>query len=233
MFQHDRTREATPSIRGYVYQAYQTVLAWLNLTEQEALYLERGEDFDIELGDEVALVQVKNLTAGSVTLRSPDVLEAIKNYWLHAERNEDRSVYLRFLTTALAGIERGSPFGHDIKGIEYWNNVAKELVSPEPMRSFLLTLELGDNLSEFIRKSDDAALSARLFRRIKWDVGSRPKEGIEAAIKAHLVEIGYRLGERPLIAERVIDPMLRRVADLMSTPGVRKLVRSDAPPDLR
>jgi hypothetical protein len=43
----DRRRQATASIRGYVYQAYQSVLAWMRLGEDEVLFLEGAEDFDV------------------------------------------------------------------------------------------------------------------------------------------------------------------------------------------
>jgi len=44
---HDEAREATSSIRGYVYQAYQSILAWMRLGEDELLFLEASEDFDV------------------------------------------------------------------------------------------------------------------------------------------------------------------------------------------
>ena len=67
-FQVDSTRDATDSIRGYVYQAYQSVLAWMRLDEHEILILEGAEDFDIHRGRSVTTTQVKDV-AGSLTLR--------------------------------------------------------------------------------------------------------------------------------------------------------------------
>jgi len=36
---HDITREATSSIRGYVYQAYQSILAWMSSAVGEQVYV--------------------------------------------------------------------------------------------------------------------------------------------------------------------------------------------------
>jgi hypothetical protein len=85
---HDKKREATASIRGYVYQAYQSVLAWMRLTENEHLFLESAEDFDVQEEELVTSTQVKDTSgSGPVTLRSVDVLAAINNYWRHKNHN--------------------------------------------------------------------------------------------------------------------------------------------------
>jgi len=56
----DKKRQATPSIQGYVYQAYQSVLACTHLNSDEVLILEGAEDFDLHLSDEVIATQVKD-----------------------------------------------------------------------------------------------------------------------------------------------------------------------------
>ena len=45
----DRQRQATDSIRGYVYQIHQTVFSWLDLIRQPTgvIYVEAAEDFDV------------------------------------------------------------------------------------------------------------------------------------------------------------------------------------------
>ena len=71
----DKRRQANDSIRGYVYQVYQSVLAWMCLGKDEELFLEGAEDFDVHSGDGVTATQVKD-TAGSGTLmlRSGDAV---------------------------------------------------------------------------------------------------------------------------------------------------------------
>ena len=43
----DPRRQASDSIRGYVYQIYQSVFAWITLKNLQALVLEGAEDFDV------------------------------------------------------------------------------------------------------------------------------------------------------------------------------------------
>ena len=73
-------RQAVPSIRGYLYQIWHSLHAWLELRDDERLYLEGAEDLDVVRRGDATTVQVKD-TAANVTLRSADVVDAIKNYW--------------------------------------------------------------------------------------------------------------------------------------------------------
>src|SRR3970040_460590 len=96
-FTADPKRDATDSIRGYVYQIYQSVLAWILLKENEILVLEGAEDFDIHCGSTVITNQVKNISS-NLTLRSSAVVDSLNNYWVHCERNPNYEIVLRFLT---------------------------------------------------------------------------------------------------------------------------------------
>lgn len=92
---NDPKREATSSIRGYVYQAYQSIFTWINLADHEMLYLEGAEDFDVFDNQLVTVTQVKDKAAsGPVTLRSPDVVKAINNFWGHKHRNPKKIIRL-------------------------------------------------------------------------------------------------------------------------------------------
>ncbi len=42
----DPKRQVNDALRGYVYQIWHSVNAWLDLAEDEILYLEGAEDFD-------------------------------------------------------------------------------------------------------------------------------------------------------------------------------------------
>ena len=100
----DKQRQAIASIRGYVYQAYQSVLAWMRLGEQDMLFLEGAEDFDVHSADGVTATQVKDTAgSGTITLRSSDAVAAINNLWSHKQNNLEKTISLRFLTTASPG----------------------------------------------------------------------------------------------------------------------------------
>ncbi|KAF5407468.1 MAG: hypothetical protein Udaeo2_24040 [Candidatus Udaeobacter sp.] len=85
----DPQRQATDTIRGFVHQFWHTVHAWLDLASDDVLFVEGAEDFDVVSESEAVVNQVKATTA-NLTLRSPDVTQAIKNFWEVLEGNEGR-----------------------------------------------------------------------------------------------------------------------------------------------
>jgi hypothetical protein len=90
----DKRRQATASIRGYVYQAYQSVLAWIRLGNNEVLFLEGAEDFDVHSAEGVTATQVKDTAgSGTFTLRSGDAVSAINHLWCHQQNNSDKLVH--------------------------------------------------------------------------------------------------------------------------------------------
>src|SRR5882762_6842783 len=122
--EEDPARDATASIRGYVYQVYQSIWSWMHLRGNEQLFLEGAEDFDIYGPFEAVTTQVKD-RATRVTLRSQDVLAAINHFWnYHRSLQQTGSrARFRFLTTADRGTEQGSPLGGR-SGLDYWELAA-------------------------------------------------------------------------------------------------------------
>jgi len=193
---HDHKREATASIRGYVYQAYQSVLAWMRLKESEILFLEGAEDFDIHEGNAVETTQVKDTAkSGPITLRSSDVVKAINNFWKHRQLNPDKEIRLRFLTTSIPGQETNVLFGSAGKGLEYWELAARDdRTSIGPLKECLLGLELDSSLKHFLNESDEHKIREELICPIHWDTGSKPKDALMADILDQLVMIGSKRG---------------------------------------
>ena len=115
-------RQAVATLKGFSYQIWQTVLRWLSLKDDEAIFLEGAEDIDVLGPGQAETVQVKE-TAGSgpITLRSQDVVLAITHFWEHQLANPDITITFRFLTTAERGCERPNPFG-DQKGLDIWDS---------------------------------------------------------------------------------------------------------------
>ena len=225
----DRRRQATASIRGYVYQAYQSVLAWMRLGEDEVLFLEGAEDFDVHSADGVTATQVKDTAgSGTFTLRSGDAVATINNLWRHQQNNPDKAVSLRFLTTASPGREKGIEFGDIATGVEYWASAKRdEELSLEPLKSFLLSLDLIPSLADFLRRSDDQAIRQALICRLDWDTGCKPIDGLVADIKDRLVFFGASKGIDSYQSEKVLDTLLRRVADLLTSDDERRLSYAD------
>lgn len=225
-FKTDPKRDATASIRGYVYQAYQSVLAWIQLKENEILVLEGSEDFDIHRGYSVTTTQVKDVSV-NLTLRSQSVIDALNNYWTCGEKNSDYDIFMHFLTTAEAGQEQGAPFGLGHKGLEYWHNAVSDHCDIAPLRKFLLTLGLNPNLKLFIQEAKDNELCDKLFRRIKWDIGERPIDALQLVIEEKLKIHGYSLGINTHYSCQAVPHLLKKVADLLSTDRIKELRRGD------
>ncbi|MFQ5432199.1 MAG: dsDNA nuclease domain-containing protein, partial [Nitrospinota bacterium] len=124
----DPARQATDTIRGYVYQFYQSVLAWITLDEDEILFLEGAEDFDIYHNQDVQTVQVKDTKkSGSFTLNHHEATKALNNFWQHKQSNPEYKINFRFLTTSPIGKERNAKFGQNTNGIDYWQMVKEGL----------------------------------------------------------------------------------------------------------
>ena len=108
----DPKRQAIASLRGYAYQLHRSLAAWIALPDDATLHLEIAEDYATIARDPATLETVLAATqvkatreSGSVTLNSPDVLEAVRNFWSLRAANAGRVVRLVFLTT--------SPIGRD------------------------------------------------------------------------------------------------------------------------
>src|SRR5271170_3478685 len=127
-------RDAQPAIDGYVYQVVATVLAWLNLAENQHLELEAGEDIDVveresaigaaEAGRTVQQVHKRSRT---ITLRSQKTLQAIANFCAHRKTNSETVLKFRFLTTARPGREQG----WRVPGIVTWERIRQVQLSPD------------------------------------------------------------------------------------------------------
>ncbi|HCB1269598.1 TPA: hypothetical protein MYN84_004641 [Klebsiella quasipneumoniae subsp. quasipneumoniae] len=225
-YRTDAKRDATDSIRGYVYQIYQSIHAWLSLNENEQLYLECAEDFDVCVGQSVIGTQVKDLS-GNLTLRSSDVVAAINNFWTLQENNPDHDVSLRFLTTAVAGHEKSSPLGEQVKGLEYWRLCEFNDENLERLRSFLITLPLDSKLKSFVQTASMADLRNRLIKKISWDLGSKNKDGLQQAIEAKLKLHGNKFRINTYNSCQALPHLLKKVADLLSTKGPKPLAYED------
>ena len=89
--QGDVARQAVAALRGYAFQLYGSVLAWLELKEGEDLFLEVAEDYAVVAQDALKAVQAKETRAsGAVTLNTAGVKEAINSFVDLSHRNPMR-----------------------------------------------------------------------------------------------------------------------------------------------
>jgi tetratricopeptide (TPR) repeat protein len=136
----DPSRQAIPLFKGIDYQIWQTVLAWIDLGENEILVVEGAEDFDVLSETSATGNQVKNLAA-PISLRSDCVCEALRNFWTTRHKNSPRIVRLRFITTAGLSVEANEPFGSAKPGLELWNEEASRATPQHSglLKDFLLS----------------------------------------------------------------------------------------------
>ena len=97
--QGDPSRQAVSLFKGIDYQIWQTVLAWMDLGENEILVVEGAEDFDNLSGPSATVNQVKNL-ASPISLRSECVCDALRNFWIARHKNPGRTIRFRLIALA-------------------------------------------------------------------------------------------------------------------------------------
>ena len=150
----ERARQAVSSLRGYAYQIYQSLSAWLLLGEDETLLLEVAEDYAVLARDALSAVQVKDTAASrTVTLKSASIRDALNSFWNFQSSNPKKSVKFRYLTTSAIGKEASLSFPDGIPGLKYWRVAARDGSDVEPIRRALLSMTLSDDLREFVEKS--------------------------------------------------------------------------------
>src|SRR5258708_20429699 len=202
-------RDAHGTFAGYVYQVNVTILRWLKLMQCEYLDLEAGEDIDLvrnassasEIEKERLMEQLKQ-EGRSITLRSPDALEAVANFCEHRRANPGAALRFRFLTTASIGKER-KPWSGEKPAIEVWEGVRKGKGSDTERAA---TLEqLRDYLKECPKPAD---LAAGVWQALQ-NVLSEPRvDVIEEVIDAF--EWATESGDHETIEQMVCDALQER-----------------------
>jgi hypothetical protein len=225
VIQHDAAREASASIRGYVYQIYQSIDAWMDLGPKDEIRLEASEDFDVYASGEVVTTQVKNLSK-NLTLRSPEVQQSIENYLISRNSNPGVSIRFRLLSTAGRGMEVGDVL--PMPGLECWDAARRDPVLAQTLFEFLRTIEkVGPKTQEFLATKSCDEFREQLLSNIEWDTGNRSIEGLRASLSNRLVSMGSLLGVSATESERVLPAALDHVSTLLSSQQVRRLVRAE------
>jgi len=208
---------------------------WIHLDDKERLYLEGAEDVDLIHDKTAETIQVK-ATKANITLRSPDVVEAIDNAWLNEERNRDRDVRYRFLTNASITLEQGDPLGIGVAGLELWERARTErdeaarLDDTERLTAFLVKEQrVSAAVQAFLRTTDTAGIWERLISRVEWDTDAAEAPQVVQDIKDTLVEWGHSRGVSAEAAENVVADLYERAWSVATARDTdRSLVRADA-----
>ena len=190
----DAARQAVDSLRGYVYQALATALAWLDIEDNGRIYLEVAEDYAVFARQALRAVQIKDTErSGSITLNSKSVRSAIAAFVDLVNDNPDIAVELRLFTTSQIGIERAlvdRPAG--LAGLHYWRMVAAG-ADPEPLRRVLESNKHSDAVHAFCKARDNERLRLDLIGRVHWDCGKPAVQTLRQELEERLVVVGREL----------------------------------------
>ena len=204
----DPKRQANDSLRGYLYQILHSVHAWLNLADDEILYLEGAEDFDRISPETATVVQVKD-TQHNITLRSQEVIDAINHYWELQDNHRDMSVKFRFLTRSQIGVERGNPFGEGQAGLHVWKRCSGDETTITKISEFLQAEErISKKVTDFLKQTESQEIYEQLIEPIAWETGSKKASFVEKSINDKLILHGHQYGIWPSDAKKVFDPLL-------------------------
>jgi hypothetical protein len=187
----DVERQAVASLRGYAYQVVAAALTWLDVDEDGRIYLEVAEDYATVAQQSLDATQVKDTVgAGSVTLNTEAVRDAVDSFVRLTANNKDRRVQLRYLTTAPIGTElKTSDRPGGVAGLIYWRQAAAS-ADVGPLRALLTSDKFSADVQAFVNARDNETLRRDLLQRIHWDCGQVDLAGITQEIEERLVVLG-------------------------------------------
>ena len=184
----DSARQAIHAIRGYEYQILAAALAWVDLEENDVIYLEVAEDYAHVVNGDIEAVQVRaRRSSGAVTLNTSGVRDAIESFVNLVAQNPTREMHLRFLTTAPIGLEK-SPDDRpgECPGLDYWRRARAGLEEVGPLRALLERESNSDAVRIFCRNRSDEELLADLIRRVTWDCDRPEKTTTTARVRSRI-----------------------------------------------
>ena len=234
-------RDAHATIAGFFYQINVTLQRWLSLQPGQRLELECGEDIDTVEGEaaEVGAVerrlleQLKVREGRSLTLRSPEAVEALSNFCEHRTANPGQPLSFRYLTTANAGIEQGWTLPEG--GIDTWMSLNRggydddrRIEALSFIRKFLKLGKRPDRVSAsawnalqlILRDGDDEPLSELVFS-FEWALGYSDPNQSEIDVLSALVSLGH--GTSTDGAKPVFQHLFAFLFRMLSQPGPKIL----------
>lgn len=218
----DERRRATATTGGFIFQWWLSVLAWLELNDDEVLYVESSEDFEVVSPARGTTVQAKAGTQATLTLRSAEVLAALNHFWQLATQ-ERRSIRFVLLAQAAAGVEQGAPFGVGMAGLDRWMESDRAPSVDEQLRRFLcddviVAPQLVPSLQQFLRDASPEEFRQRLRDRIVFDLGHEAIGAVRDLVRDRLVVLAVeRHGATVAEAERVAEVLFSHVVHLAAS----------------
>ncbi len=209
----NQKRQASSQIKGFVYQVWQSVNAWLQLDGNGAIFLEVAEDFDKIEQNKATATQVKHLTSKNVTLKSPEIVEALTNYWELKDKNKDRYISFHFLTQSERAKERGEvKLSNGAKGLDYWDR-CKKGADIEPLTKLLMELDLSKDLKKFVESATSEEIRQQLIMPISWLTGAKNIPALISKVNNDVIEFGAKQNHKPSELKHVSSALCMHVWD--------------------
>lgn len=219
--QGDPTKEAIASLGGYVYQIYQSALAWTDLEDDELLYLEVAEDYAIVASNDLQAVQVKK-TDRKVTINSKEIVASIDRFVELQETNPTVTVYLRHLTTAMVGKEKRS--NHRIgetPTLDSWRNLAKS-GDLSDLRKILYNSNISSKSKNFISDLTDFKFRDNFLKKIHFDCGEPDSNSLSLELKKRVSKLLVEKGGSHTQAENCISRIMYSILELSTNKNRKK-----------
>lgn len=226
--EYERGRQAIHALRGYVYQIYQTLLAWQKLTSNDLLFVEVSEDYAIVARDAIHSAQIRAV-ASSLSLGQQESAKPLNSLWDLRARNPGKRCQLTFLTTQDTCQEKSFAFPNGAHGIDYWNTCRNSDADVTPLRAAIQQLPLTQNLRSFVSTASDSELREELINRIEWICNRPDLSEIENLLRHALVSFGATRSMTSHDALRAIPALVSKVLHTAIKPKVvdRMLRSSD------
>src|SRR5882724_3815914 len=226
----DPRRQAVPSIRGTVYQAWWSIDAWLRLTDEHTvIYLEGAEDFDVvrDTGNTVA-AQVRN-TSQPISLGAQKARQALEAFWKVTCNEPYRRVDLHYLTTSPAAMEMDADFG-GITGIEAWRIAQTDREMASRIASYLAEqLEASSALGTFLRGSSPKVIQERLIQRFHWFMNQSDLDAVKRSVDDRITALVVSQNRPTSLVEPIRKALESRLWELIvrTNPTERCLTHGD------
>jgi len=240
----DPARQATDLHRGIVFQIWRSVEAWISLADDELLYLEGAEDYDVVAEESGTVVQTKAVAA-NITLRSKAVVEAMMNFWLVRSNHPKKRIRYRFITTSAIGAENGNPFDDGKAGLKVWQECAakRDLTQAAKLQTFLtgdssisphLDTKGTNNfaapdptLLSFLKTASPEEVLEQFIAPMSWEVESVDEDVVRESVGLGLRAYGEHLRYRPQESMVALDRLYRIAAETAKKKQGRVLSRDD------
>jgi len=244
-FRPARFQDASAVIRGFRYQIDHTILRWLELSADEHLELECGEDIDLVAnaltnscpeGFDRRLEQIKLRTA-KLSLRSESALEVLANAVGHFLQNSSIRLRFCYTTNAISTRERPCPFPNRLSGIELWSQLNSatlpaDQVSPgvQSLRQFLISASRPKKassatwlqFSEYVRSSSESDFLS-FIQSFEWSCCALAIIELTDRVRD---ELRGRINDAKFQLDAIYDRIFLYVFRLLTQPAQKRLTRA-------